>query len=71
MGYRKETIGYEFYHPDDQKVFVAKTAKFLEDEFVLKETTSKTMEINDINDESQRSTRQVDNHVPEPLAPLR
>ena len=44
-------MGYEFYHPDDQKVFVARIAKFLEDEFVLKGTTSKTMEINEINDE--------------------
>ncbi|KAM1524601.1 hypothetical protein ACFX10_009184 [Malus domestica] len=26
VGYPKETMGYEFYHPDDQKVFVARTA---------------------------------------------
>ncbi|KAM1729771.1 hypothetical protein ACFX12_020113 [Malus domestica] len=64
-------MGYEFYHPDDQKVFVARTAKFLEDEFVLKGTICKEMEINEINDEPQTSTRQVDNHVPEPLAPRR
>ncbi|KAM1286222.1 hypothetical protein ACFX2J_000296 [Malus domestica] len=64
-------MGYEFYHPDDQKVFVARTAKFLEDEFVLKGTISKEMEINEINDEPQTSTRQVDNPVPEPLAPRR
>ncbi|KAM1543967.1 hypothetical protein PS2_013233 [Malus domestica] len=38
VGYPKETMGYEFYHLDDQKVFVARTAKFLEDEFVLKGT---------------------------------
>ncbi|KAM1523174.1 hypothetical protein TB1_012587 [Malus domestica] len=66
-----ETMGYEFYHPDDQKVFVARTAKFLKDEFVFKETISKTMEINEINDEPQTSTRQVDNPVPEPIAPHR
>ncbi|KAM2657927.1 hypothetical protein EV1_013242 [Malus domestica] len=62
---------YEFYHPDDQKVFFARTAKFLENEFVLKGTTSRTMEINEINNESQTSTRQVDNPVPKPLAPHR
>ncbi|KAM1196497.1 hypothetical protein ACFX2J_022857 [Malus domestica] len=71
VGYPRETMGYEFYHPDDQKVFVARTAKFLEDEFVLKGTISRTMEINEINDEPQTSTRQVDNPVPEPLAPHR
>ncbi|KAM0998333.1 hypothetical protein ACFX2C_008114 [Malus domestica] len=25
VGYPRETMGYEFYHPDDQKVFVART----------------------------------------------
>ncbi|KAM1100492.1 hypothetical protein ACFX2B_006880 [Malus domestica] len=64
-------MGYEFYHPDHQQVFVARTAKFLEDEFVLKGTISKMMEINEINDEPQTSTRQVDNPVPEPLASRR
>ncbi|KAM1193139.1 hypothetical protein ACFXTH_013411 [Malus domestica] len=71
VGYPKETMGYEFYHPDDQKVFVARTAKFLEDEFVLKGTISKQMEINEINNEPQTSTRHIDNPVPEPLAPRR
>ncbi|KAM1690667.1 hypothetical protein ACFXTN_029554 [Malus domestica] len=53
------------------KVFVAITAMFLEEQFVLKGTISKEMEINEINDEPQTSTRQVDNPVPEPLAPRR
>ncbi|KAM1790698.1 hypothetical protein ACFX12_034736 [Malus domestica] len=68
------TLGYEFYNPDDQKVFVARTAMFLEDKFVLKRSSKKTIElkeINEINDEPQTSTRQVDNPVPEPLAPRR
>ncbi|KAM1818379.1 hypothetical protein ACFX11_000180 [Malus domestica] len=71
VGYPKETMGYEFYHPDDQKVFVARTAKFLEDEFVLKRTISTQMEINEINNEPQTSTRHIDNPVPETLAPRR
>ncbi|KAM1040746.1 hypothetical protein ACFX2C_030004 [Malus domestica] len=64
VGYPRETMGYEFYHPDDQKVFIARIAKFLKDKFVLNGTTSKMMEINEINDEPQTSTRQVDNPVP-------
>ncbi|KAM1582402.1 hypothetical protein TB2_029793 [Malus domestica] len=71
VGYPRETMGYEFYHPNNQKVFVTRTAKFLEDEFVFKGTISRTMEINEINEEPQTSTRQVDNPVPEPLAPRR
>ncbi|KAM2111916.1 hypothetical protein ACFX1R_014483 [Malus domestica] len=68
------TLGYEFYNPDDKKVFVARTAMFLEDEFVLNGSSEKTIElkeINEINDEPQTSTQQVDNPVPEPLAPRR
>ncbi|KAM1074315.1 hypothetical protein ACFX2B_019087 [Malus domestica] len=71
VGYPKETMGYEFYHPDDQKVFVARNAMFLEEQFVLKGTISKHMEINEINNEPQTSTRHIDNPVPEPLAPRR
>ncbi|KAM1285956.1 hypothetical protein ACFX2J_000059 [Malus domestica] len=71
VGYPKETMGYEFYHPDDQKVFVARNAMFLEEQFVLKGTISKQMEINEINNEPQTSTRHIDNPVPEPLAPRR
>ncbi|KAM2111915.1 hypothetical protein ACFX1R_014483 [Malus domestica] len=70
----KSTLGYEFYNPDDKKVFVARTAMFLEDEFVLNGSSEKTIElkeINEINDEPQTSTQQVDNPVPEPLAPRR
>ncbi|KAM2898135.1 hypothetical protein COP2_007704 [Malus domestica] len=71
VGYPKEIMGYKFYHPDDQKVFVARNAMFLEEQFVLKGTISKHMEINEINNEPQTSTRHIDNPVPEPLAPRR
>ncbi|KAM1525528.1 hypothetical protein ACFX10_009984 [Malus domestica] len=74
VGYSKQTLGYEFYNPNDKKVFVARTAMFLEDEFVLNGSNEKTIElkeINEINDEPQTSTQQDDNPVPEPLAPRR
>ncbi|KAM2676504.1 hypothetical protein EV1_003163 [Malus domestica] len=74
VGYSKQTLGYEFYNPDDKKVFVARTAMFLEDEFVLNGSSEKTIElkeINEINDEPQTTTQQDDNPVPEPLAPRR
>ncbi|KAM2112321.1 hypothetical protein ACFX1R_014852 [Malus domestica] len=74
VGYSKQTLGYEFYNPDDKKVFIARTAMFLKDEFVLNGSSEKTIElkeINEINDEPQTSTQQDDNPVPEPLAPRR
>ncbi|KAI5323986.1 hypothetical protein L3X38_033059 [Prunus dulcis] len=35
VGYPKETLGYYFYHPNEQKVFVARSARFLEIDFAL------------------------------------
>ena len=35
IGYPKEGIGYYFWHPQEQKVFVARNAVFLEKEFML------------------------------------
>ncbi|VFQ82161.1 unnamed protein product [Cuscuta campestris] len=34
VGYPKETRGYEFYHPSDNKIFVARNGTFLEKEFL-------------------------------------
>ncbi|KAM2442151.1 hypothetical protein PS1_023292 [Malus domestica] len=49
VGYPKQTYGYEFYHPDDQKVFVARTDIFMEDEFVLNGTSKRKIELKEIN----------------------
>jgi hypothetical protein len=35
IGYPKEGVGHYFWHPQEQKVFVAKHAVFLEKEFLL------------------------------------
>ena len=34
VGYPKETKGYQFYLPSENKVFVARAAVFLEKEFI-------------------------------------
>ena len=36
IGYPRQNKGYYFYHPQENKVFVARTAVFLEKEFILK-----------------------------------
>ena len=36
VGYPKETIGYHFYRPEEQSIFVAKRVIFLEDEYLLR-----------------------------------
>ncbi|KAM1489289.1 hypothetical protein ACFXTO_032570 [Malus domestica] len=71
VGYLKQTYGYEFYHPDDHKVFVPRNAIFLDDEYVLNGTSKRTIELKEILDEPKTSNQQIDNPVPEPLTPRR
>ena len=48
IGYLKETIGYTFYHRSEGKIFVAKTASFLEKESLLKEVSGRKVELDEV-----------------------
>jgi len=52
VGYPKETIGYSFYHPSDNKVFVARNGQFLEKEFLAKELSGRTVQLDEISESS-------------------
>src|SRR4051812_31698449 len=52
VGYPKETIGYSFYLPSENKVFVAKSGVFLEKEFLVEEVSGRTVQLNEINESS-------------------
>ena len=39
VGYPKETKGYDFYNPNENNVFVARKAVFLEKEFIFKKNS--------------------------------
>ncbi|VFQ77366.1 unnamed protein product [Cuscuta campestris] len=48
MGYPKETRGYEFYHPSDNKIFVARNGTFLEKEFLSAITSGRKVDLEEI-----------------------
>ncbi|WP_248788856.1 DDE-type integrase/transposase/recombinase [Escherichia coli] len=50
VGYPKETKGYYFYNPSEQKVFVARTGVFLDKEFISKETSGRKVELEEIQE---------------------
>ncbi|VFQ83053.1 unnamed protein product [Cuscuta campestris] len=50
VGYPKETRGYYFYHPTDNKVFVARTGPFLEKEFLSKAGDGRKIDLEEIQD---------------------
>ncbi|VFQ70910.1 unnamed protein product [Cuscuta campestris] len=45
VGYPKETRGYEFYHPSDNKIFVARNGTFLEKEFLSAITSGRKVDL--------------------------
>src|SRR5512133_964770 len=48
IGYRKETVGYTFYHRSEGKIFVAKNGSFLEKEFISKEVSGRKVELDEV-----------------------
>ena len=50
MGYPKETKGYYFYNPMEQKVFVSRNATFLEKEFLQMESSGSRIELEEVQD---------------------
>ncbi|OAP03954.1 hypothetical protein AXX17_AT3G36890 [Arabidopsis thaliana] len=49
-GYPKETKGYYFYHPTDNKVFVARNGAFLEREFLSKGTSGSKVLLEEVRE---------------------
>nr|GFD06499.1 retrotransposon protein, putative, Ty1-copia subclass [Tanacetum cinerariifolium] len=47
VGYPKETMGYYFYYPPENKVIVERYADFLEREFILQKESGRTVELDD------------------------
>ncbi|KAG7572396.1 Integrase catalytic core [Arabidopsis suecica] len=50
VGYPKETKGYYFYHPTDNKVFVARNGAFLEREFLSKGTSGSKVLLEEVRE---------------------
>ena len=48
VGYPRDSIGYLFYHPTEQKVFVSRHATFLEKEFILQKGNGRNIELKEV-----------------------
>ena len=53
VGYPKETKGYYFYNPTEQKVFIARTGVFLEREFISKRISGRRIELEEVRDQQE------------------
>ncbi|KAJ9547812.1 hypothetical protein OSB04_020355 [Centaurea solstitialis] len=67
VGYPKETIGYYFYKPSENKVFVARRGDFLENDFLTRTTTGDTIDLEEIQEPQDETMVDTDNqHDVEP-----
>ncbi|GJR97113.1 retrotransposon protein, putative, ty1-copia subclass [Tanacetum coccineum] len=51
VGYSKETIGYSFYYPPENKVFVAQNAEFFENSLITQEASGSLKDLEIIQEE--------------------
>ncbi|KAJ9561627.1 hypothetical protein OSB04_006787 [Centaurea solstitialis] len=56
VGYPKTTVGYYFYNPEENKVFVARNGKFLEEKFLSLENTRKDVDLQVVDEEDTTQT---------------
>ncbi|KAJ9552655.1 hypothetical protein OSB04_016700 [Centaurea solstitialis] len=51
VGYPKKTMGYYFYNPTENKVFIARNGEFLEDKFLSTENTRNDVDLQEVAEE--------------------
>ncbi|KAJ9561556.1 hypothetical protein OSB04_006716 [Centaurea solstitialis] len=51
VGYPKTTVGYYFYNPSENKVFVARNGEFLEDKFLSTENTRNDVDLQEVEED--------------------
>ncbi|KAD5802565.1 hypothetical protein E3N88_13925 [Mikania micrantha] len=59
VGYPRDSMGYYFYDPTEQRVFIARKGQFMETKFLMEETSCRTVELEE-DQEPQPDTRLVD-----------
>ena len=56
VGYLRETIGYYFYRPEEQSIFVTKRVIFLEDEYLLRRDSGSKVVLEEVLDPNTNAT---------------
>src|ERR1041385_5065089 len=60
IGYPRETARYSFYHRAEGKVFVARHGVFLEKEFLVKEVSGRTIQLDEIIESSSSQGKELE-----------
>ncbi|GJS73301.1 retrotransposon protein, putative, ty1-copia subclass [Tanacetum coccineum] len=65
VGYRKETMGYYFYFPPENKIVVARYAKFLENNLISQKASGRVVKLEEIQDEDTSPSENTSEHLVE------
>nr|GEV27236.1 hypothetical protein [Tanacetum cinerariifolium] len=63
IGYSKETMGYYFYFPPENKIIVARYAEFFEKNLITQEVSRKAVDLEEIQDEDM-SPSEITSKIP-------
>ncbi|GJU38427.1 retrotransposon protein, putative, ty1-copia subclass [Tanacetum coccineum] len=63
IGYLKETMGYYFYFPPENKIIVARYAEFFEKNLITQEVSGRDMDLEEIQDEDT-SPSEITSEIP-------
>nr|GEV64818.1 retrovirus-related Pol polyprotein from transposon TNT 1-94 [Tanacetum cinerariifolium] len=62
VGYPKETMGYSFYYPPENKVFVAQNAEFFENSLITQDANESLKDLEIIQEEDTQSSIDISLH---------
>ncbi|GJY59363.1 retrotransposon protein, putative, ty1-copia subclass [Tanacetum coccineum] len=65
VGYPKETMGYSFYHPPENKVFVARNAEFFDNSLINQEVSGSLEDLDLIQEEDTHPSKNTSSHQDE------
>ncbi|GKA14865.1 retrotransposon protein, putative, ty1-copia subclass, partial [Tanacetum coccineum] len=65
LSYLKETTGYYFYYPPENKIFVAWYAEFFENSLISQEASGSTVDFDEIQRQGAQPSENTSKHQPE------
>ncbi|GJS94879.1 hypothetical protein Tco_0801847 [Tanacetum coccineum] len=65
MSYLKETMGYYLYYPTENKIFVARYAKFFESNLISREASRSTIDFDEIQRQDAQPSENTSEYQPE------
>ncbi|GJW18660.1 retrotransposon protein, putative, ty1-copia subclass [Tanacetum coccineum] len=65
IGYPKETMGYYFYFPPENKIVVARYAEFFEKHLISQEISKRAVDLEEIQEEKDTTPSEIPSNIPQ------